>query len=71
MLFLYLELSCAAESPAPIGINTFCRLPTETGDWLGIKGDVPCPVGDENAGVADLELLRDTEMNKLIELASN
>jgi hypothetical protein len=27
-------------------------------------GDEPCPVGDEKAGVAERELLRDTKENK-------
>jgi hypothetical protein len=41
-------------------MKTFCLLPTETGDWLAINGDDPCPVGDEKAGVAERELLSDT-----------
>jgi hypothetical protein len=43
-------------------MNKFCRFPTVTGDWAGINGDEPCPVGDENAGVAERELLRDTKI---------
>lgn len=61
LLFLYFELSpWAAASPAPIGMKTFCRLPTETGDWFGINDGDPWPVGDEKAGVAERELLSDT-----------
>lgn len=49
---------CAAG--LPIGMNTFWRFPTVTGDWLAFIGDDTWLVGDENDGVADLELLNDT-----------
>lgn len=48
-----------------MGMNTFCRLPIVTGDWVVLaSGDEACPVGDENElhGVAERELLRDTNM---------
>lgn len=49
----------------PMGINTFCRLPIVTGDWVVLaraSGDEACPVGEENElhGVAERELLSDT-----------
>lgn len=48
-----------------MGINTFCRLPIVTGDWVVLaraSGDEACPVGEENElhGVAERELLSDT-----------
>lgn len=48
-----------------MGIKTFCRFPMVTGDWVVLaRGDEACPVGDENElhGVADRELLRDTNI---------
>lgn len=54
----------------PIGIKTLCRLPTVTGDGATFNGELPWPVGDENAGVADLELLKDTE-KKIKSLIAN
>lgn len=54
---------CAASAAAglPIGMNMFCLLPTvSNGDWLTFIGDVPWLMGDENDGVADRELPRDT-----------
>lgn len=60
LLLLYLlESDCGAG--LPIGMNTLWRFPTVTGDGTTFNGEVPCPVGDEKAGVADLELLSDTE----------
>lgn len=32
------------------------------GEWVTLSGGVPCPIGEENAGVADRELLKETEM---------
>lgn len=40
-------------------MKTFWQDPTVIGDCI-ISGDVPGPVGDENAGVADRELPNDT-----------
>lgn len=54
-----------------MGIKTFCLFPTVTGDWLGISGDDPWPVGDENAGVADLLLLSETKIVKIVEIRTN
>ena len=49
-----------------IGINKFCREPTVIGDCI-IDGDEACPVGEENAGVADLELPSETgQKNRLV-----
>jgi hypothetical protein len=59
---LYFELS----DGLPIGMKTFCRFPTVIGDCVLISGDVPWPVGDENAGVAERELLKDTEKRRQI-----
>lgn len=42
-----------------IGINTFWRGPTVIGD-CAMDGDEAWPVGEENAGVADRELPRET-----------
>jgi hypothetical protein len=53
-------------------MKTFCRLPTVIGDCVLISGEVPWPVGDENAGVAERELLNDTEKrNNLAILRKN
>lgn len=47
-------------------MNTFWHDPTVIGDCI-INGDVPCPVGDENAGVAERELPNETiKKNKLV-----
>lgn len=64
VLYLLPPLPCGVSAEGaglPIGMNTFCRLPMVTGDWVAC-GDEPCPVGDENEllGVADRELLSDT-----------
>lgn len=62
VLVLYFAFSdCAG---LPIGINTFWRLPTVSGDWLTTNGDDPWPVGDEKAGVAERELLSDTNKDR-------
>lgn len=44
-----------------MGMKTLCRLPIVTGDCATFVGELPCPVGDENAGVAERELLSDTK----------
>lgn len=44
----------------PIGMNKFCLFPTVNGDWVTFIGEVLWLIGDENDGVADLELLNDT-----------
>lgn len=41
-------------------MKTFWQEPTVIGDCI-ISGEEPWPVGDENAGVAERELPRDTE----------
>lgn len=44
----------------PIGMNKFCLFPTVNGDWVTFIGEVLWLIGEENDGVADLELLNDT-----------
>lgn len=54
-----LTCGCCAAG-LPIGMNKFWRLPTVTGDWFAFIGDDTWFVGEENDGVAERELLRET-----------
>lgn len=58
-MMIYSTCGCCAAG-LPIGMNKFWRFPTVTGDWFAFIGDDTWFVGDENDGVAERELLKDT-----------